>query len=158
MPEAWGGGAATGLTAGWVMRWGNRQTHGTALVADLDAAQVEGVEEEPDADSDQDRVDLVLLAEEAHRGGIGAASVLGPQEGLAQLRRARAARAEDQAPLQRGLLGLPVAGAVIDALQPGTEELVELAQILGPAARLELDQELAAHGLEEALDLAPLGA
>ena len=44
-----------------------------------------------------------------------------------------------QPALERGLLDFAVDGAVVDALQPGTEELVELAQVLGPAVGLELD-------------------
>jgi hypothetical protein len=55
------------------------------------------------------------------------------------------------------MAGLGVDGPVVDAFQPGSEQLVELDQVPGPTPRLQLDQELLSNGAEEALDLAPAG-
>jgi hypothetical protein len=45
---------------------------------------------------------------------------------------------------------------VVDLLDPGAEQRVDLIQV-GDVALGELDQELGPHGAEEALDLAPSG-
>jgi len=48
--------------------------------------------------------------------------------------------------------------AVVDALDPGLEQSVELGQILAAlGAGLQFDQELLAHGAKRALDLASAG-
>jgi hypothetical protein len=47
-----------------------------------------------------------------------------------------------------------VHAAVIDRLHPGGEQGVELAQVIQFAAGADLDEELLAHGPEEAFDLA----
>ena len=62
-------------------------------------------------------------------------------------------RAAGGQPLDRSLAGLCVHPAVIDGLDPGTEEPVELGDIGGKTG-LDLDEELDAHRLEGPLDLA----
>jgi hypothetical protein len=52
------------------------------------------------------------------------------------------------------LTGLGVGAVVVDPFDPGAEQPVQLLQVLGAAAGLQLDQELLAHGAEDPLDLA----
>src|SRR5664279_1619510 len=60
----------------------DRDTHVPALVADLQIGQVEGVEDELDAASDQGGVDFVGVAVQRYRRGLGDQATLGPQERL----------------------------------------------------------------------------
>src|SRR5215472_14321813 len=136
----------------------NSQAHGAALVAHLDGGQVKGVEEELDADPDQGRIDFIVVAEEAHRGGLSDHTCLRPEKGVMELSRQWPPElAAGQPALQRSLPSLAVWAAVVDALQPGSEQFVQLLQVLGATAGLELDQELRTHCPEEALDLATAG-
>src|ERR1035437_8270790 len=60
----------------------DRDTHIAALVADLEVGQIEGVEDELDAASDQRGVDFVGVTEQGYRRGLGDQASLGPQECL----------------------------------------------------------------------------
>ena len=62
-------------------------------------------------------------------------------------------RAAGEQPFDGRLAGLGVGSAVIDGLDPGGEQPVELGQV-GDAAGFDLDEELDAHGGEESFDLA----
>ena len=53
-----------------------------------------------------------------------------------------------------GLAGLCVDAPVIDGLDPGAEEPVQLGEVRGKTG-LDLDEELDAHRLEDPLDLPP---
>ncbi len=91
---------------------------------------------------------------EADGGGLGHRAALGPQERLVELcwgrEREGAARLEA---LEGSGAGLGVGPAVVDGLDPGGEEPVELDEG-GDTAGSDLDEELVAHGAEEAFDLA----
>ena len=90
MPVGFGGAAGgfgSGLGVGVaadVVR--DRQPHRRAGEPDLDAGQVERVEHQLDFPADQRRVDLVAVAVQRHRRGLGHAAVLLPQERLGQRR------------------------------------------------------------------------
>jgi hypothetical protein len=45
-------------------------------------------------------------------------------------------------------------GVAVDALNPGAEQAVQLVQVGCPAADVQVDEELLAHGAEDPLDLA----
>ena len=134
-----------------------REAHRPALVAHLELAELEGIEEQLDLPVNEGGVDLVAVAVELDGGRLRDAAALGPEKGFAQLGRA----GQRRRPLreeagERRLARLRVRPLVVDALDPGGEEPVELGQV-GQLPALELDQELAAHGAEEALDLAARG-
>ena len=63
------------------------QPHRLAVVPHFDAGQIERVEDELDDPADQERVDLVGVAEQADLGGLADLPVHRPQERLGQLRR-----------------------------------------------------------------------
>jgi hypothetical protein len=133
----------------------DRRAHGALAVADLDPGQVERVEDQLHGRADQGGVDLVAVAEQADHRLLGDLAVLSPQERLAQLGRSRQVRwRAGQEPRHRGLPGLGVDPVVVDPLDPGAEQAVELVQVLGAAAGVQLDQELLADGAEGPLDLA----
>src|SRR6266536_284182 len=130
----------------------DRRAHGTLAVADLDAAQVE---DQLHGRADQGGVDLVAVAEQADHRLLGDLAVLGPQERLPQLGGAgQAGWRAGQEPLHGGLAGLGVLAVVVDALDPGAEQAVELVQVGGSAAGVQLDEELLADGAAGPLDLA----
>ena len=133
----------------------DRRTHGPALVAALDFGEVKRVEDQLHGRADQGGVDLIAVAEQADHGLLGDLATLGPQERLPQLSGAgQARRRARKEPLHGGLAGLGVDPVVVDLFDPGAEQTVQLLQIPGPAAGLQLDQELLAHGAEHPLDLA----
>jgi hypothetical protein len=133
----------------------DRGSHGALLVADLDVAQVEGVEDQLHGRADQGRVDLVAVAEQADHRLLGDLATLGPQERLPELGGSGQARwRARKEPLYRRLAGLGVDPVVVDALDPGTEQAVQLVQIPCPAAAVQLQEELLADGAEDPLDLA----
>ena len=69
--------------------------------------------------------------------------------------RAREGRhATGQQPVDGCLTGLCMDPSVIDSLDPGSEEPVELGQVIRRVG-LDLDQELHAHRLEGPLELSP---
>jgi len=64
----------------------DREPVGPAVPPDLDAGEVERVEDQFDAAAGQNRVGLVDAAEQLHGGGLGGDDpLLGPQERIAQL-------------------------------------------------------------------------
>src|SRR2546423_117450 len=69
--------------------WRARLAERRAAVADLDISQVEGVEDQLDPAAGQQFVDLVGVAVQGDRGGLGDSAELAPQERLPQLRRGR---------------------------------------------------------------------
>jgi hypothetical protein len=139
----------------------DRDTHAAVLVADLEVAQVEGVEDELDAASDQGGVDFVGVAVQRHRRGLGDQASLGPQERLMQGRRGRQhGRVGGREPGQWCLAGLGMDALVVQGFDPGGEQLVHLRQgrDLGQCARDgELDQELLTDRAEDPFDLSPAG-
>ena len=136
-------------------------SHRSALVAHLQGGQVERVEHDLDPASDQGGVDLVGVAVQARRGGLGDPAGVGPQERLVQqFGGRRRGWAGGQEPFQRFVAGLAVDPLVVDGLDPGGEQLVQPGQVAHGcrrAGRGELDEELLAHGPEQTLDLAPAG-
>jgi hypothetical protein len=67
----------------------DRDPHRPALVADLEGGQVERVEHDLDRAADQRGVDLVAVAVQADRRGLGHPATLRPQERLVQHLRGR---------------------------------------------------------------------
>jgi hypothetical protein len=134
---------------------GDGQAHGPAGVADLDAGEVERVEHQLHLVADEGGVDLVAVAVQAEGGGLGDPPALGPQERLAQLgRRGQGGGAGEQEALEGRAAGLGVHPGVVDALDPGGEQPVELGQVARAAAGVQLNEELLADGAEHPLDLA----
>ena len=67
----------------------DRAAHVAALVADCEVGQVEGVEDQFDAASNEGGIDFVGVAVKGYRRGLGDQTMLGPQERLTQGRRGR---------------------------------------------------------------------
>src|SRR6266536_1299951 len=136
---------------------------GPAVVADGDVGQVVRVEYQFHPGSGQRRVDLVLVAVQADGGGGVDGAPLAPPERLGQpVGRHRRRWAGGEEPGQRRLPGLGVDPAVVDGLDPGGEQRVELAQVVDRGAgRLagagDLDQELVPDSPKQTLDLASAG-
>jgi hypothetical protein len=85
----------------------DRQAIRLAAPADLDAGQVEGVEDALDGAPGQDRVGLIDPAEQLDGGVFADLAVLGPQERLRELGWGGGGeRGAGQPPLQRRLPGL----------------------------------------------------
>jgi hypothetical protein len=140
---------------------------GAALPADLDAGQVERVEDELNLAQGQGRVNLVGVAVQGDGRGLADGAALAPQERLVQpggLRERRRGPVPAVCPPLRGCLaGLGVHPAVIDGVCPRGEQPVQLADASHvPPAGLagiagDLDEELLPDGEEQALYLpAPL--
>jgi hypothetical protein len=124
---------------------------------DLDVGEVERVEDQLDALTHERGVDLVVVAVKRHGRDLRDDSGLGPQERLVELGGGRESNGGQIEPLEGGLAGLGVDPAVIDALDPGGEQPVQLAQV-DRGGHGDLDEELVADGPEEPFDLAsPLG-
>ena len=121
------------------------------LVANLDPGEIERVEHELDLATHERRVDLVLVAVQGHRRGLGDRPLLRPQERLAQQCRGRELRRSGGLePGDRRGVRLGVHASVVDDLKPGGEQTVQLRQL---DTVVDLDQELIADGLEKPLDL-----
>ena len=137
-------------------------------MADLDDLQVERGEHQFDFAAGQRGFDLVGVAVQGHRRGLGDGAQRRPQERLGQ----RLGSGHDRAvpgalpavvpPLQRTLLGLGMHLVVIDGLDPGGEQGVEFEQrgrwcaagrgeVRGAGVG-DFDEELVPHGPEEAFD------
>ena len=103
------------------------------------AVHGKGVEDHLDARADQGGVDLISVAVQGDRGRLGHRAGLGPQERFVQRRRAGQHRgAAGEQPLDRCLARFGVGPAVIDGLDPGAEEPVELGQVSrGPGLYLD---------------------
>ena len=137
MPVAGAGGAGcSGRALGWAWRpmtCGNGLPGGPALPADLDAGQVERVEDQLDLAQGQGRVDLVGVAVQRHRGGLADGAPLAPQERLVQLggsgQRRRGAVPAVRPPLRGCLPGFGMHPAVIDRFCPRGEQPVQLADV-----------------------------
>jgi hypothetical protein len=130
-----------------------------AVGADPDVGQVERVKDQLDLGSDQQRVDLIAVAVQPDDRGLGHGAVLRPSKRLGQVgRRRNRERAPGQPPGERRLPGLGVHPAVVDGLDPGGEQPVQLRQIGDPAAGCpvgcgDLHYELVVDIAEEAFDL-----
>ena len=130
--------------------------------SDRDRGQVERVEHQLDPAPDEARVDLIGVALQRHQRGLGHGALCFPEERLRE--RGRGGQRERAAGVparQRRGPGLGVLAAVIDGLDPGGEQPVQLVQVgEGVPARValgvagDLDEELVANGPEEAFDLA----
>jgi hypothetical protein len=96
---------------------------------------------------------------QADLGGGGHGPPFPPAEGLVQRFAADGdGRAADKEPLQRSLIGLGVDPLMVDLMNPGIEQRIELGQVRHgcPCPRDsigDLDEELVSHGPEETLDL-----
>jgi hypothetical protein len=129
---------------------------------DLDAGEVERVEHQLDPAPDQQRVDLVGVALQRHQRGLGDGALFFPEERFGQRVGGRQRKRAAGLPArQRRLAGLGVHAAVVDGLDPGGEQPVELAQVadrvptrIALGITGDLDEELLAHGPEVAFDLA----
>jgi hypothetical protein len=136
----------------------DRGAEGALLVADFDVGEVEGVEDQLDPAADQQRVDLVGVGMQRDRGVGGDGAVLGPQERLAELGGGGPGQRVGQALLptpERRRAGLGMDLGVVVGLHPGDQQAVQLGQVADPlGVAVQLDQELAADGAEEPLDLA----
>lgn len=132
--------------------------HRPALEADLNGLKVEGVEGVEDdlhARPHQCGVDLEGVAVQGDGRCLGDRADLGPQERLVERILGRESwRTASQQPVDRCLTGLCVDAAVIDGLDPGGKEPVELGQV-GWRFGLDFDEELHAHRLEDPFDLPP---
>ena len=138
-------------------------------VADLDVFEVERGEHQLDPPADQGGFDLVGVAVQRHRRGLGDDPLFGPQERLGQ----RVGRGHHRAvpgrcqpvlpPGQWGLPGLGVDLVVVDGLDPCGEQRVQLQQRggvgqaafgqVGGGGVGDLDEELLTHRAEKPLDL-----
>jgi hypothetical protein len=109
---------------------GDRGAEVASGVAHADVGEVERVEDELDASPDQGGVDLVGVAVQGHRRGLGDRPVLGPPERLAQDGRGRdLGWAGGQEPGQGCLPGFGVDPLVVHRFDPGGERLVELREV-----------------------------
>ena len=126
----------------------DRGSHGPALVAHGDVGEVERVEHQLDAVPDQGGVDFVGVGVQGHGRGLGHGALLGPQERLVQgVTGGQHRWAGCEPTLQRRLPGLAVRAAVVDLLDPGGEQAVQLGQAGDRAAGAlgtvdDLDEEL----------------
>jgi len=134
---------------------GDAGAHCSALVADLDRGEVEGVIDALDAAADEGGVDFEGVGVQADGGRFGDGALVGPQERLVQLGWCGDGEgpAGDE-PLERCRVGLGVDPAVVGGFDPGGEQPVHLDEVVD-AAGFDLDEELVAHGAEETFDLAP---
>lgn len=139
------------------------ERHRPPVVAHVDVGQVERVEYQLHPGPGQGRVDLVEVAVQGHRGGLGDGAPLAPPKRLAQQPgRGRRGWADGQEPGQRRHPGFRVHPGVVDLLDPGREQGVELGEAAHRGAgRLgavgDLDQELVAHRFEEPLNFSSAG-
>ena len=126
-----------------------------AVVPDLDAGHVLGLEAELDPAPGQGGVHLVAIpGERDDGGGIGLAGV-GPAERLEeQLGRDLLDLGGVEEALERGLAGLGVHLLVVRLVDPGREQVVERRQGVD-ALELGLDEELAVDGAQNALPFSP---
>jgi hypothetical protein len=122
------------------------------------------VEVQLDLEPGEGRVDLVEVALQADRGGLGHGPPLTPAEGFGQqVRGDRDGRPIGQEASQRRHLRFGVDALVVDLLDPGGEQAVEFREAghdRAGAARIvrvvaDLNQELVPDGLEEPLYLPP---
>jgi hypothetical protein len=156
--RCWGFGAGFGMgVPADVVR--DRAAAGNTVKADFDGGEVKRVEHQLNFATNEAVVDLIGVAVQGNRRGFGDGAAFFPEERLGQ--RGRGGQRERAAGLpasQRRLAGFRVHGAVIDGLDPGGEQPVQLEQITDMvAARLvltgDLDQELIPDAAEVALDL-----
>jgi hypothetical protein len=132
------GGFWSGLGVGVA---GDVEGHGepvaVVVVADLDAGQVERGEHQLDLASDQRGLDLVGVAVQRHRRGLGDRALGRPQERLGQrLGRGHGRAVPEGVPAlvpagDRGLAGFGVGPVVVDAFRPGREFAIEVQQRRG---------------------------
>ena len=94
-----------------------------AVVTDLDAGEIERVEDQLDPTADKGRVHLVAVALEGDDGGLGHLACRRPQERLTQQFRTRDLRRglAGGEPLERALTGLGVHPPVVATFEPGGE-------------------------------------
>ena len=112
------------------MRCGIAVPAGTPRSRTCDGGEVERVEHQLDPVPDQQRVDLVGVALQRHQRGLGHRAVGFPEERLGQ--RGRGGQRERAAGVparERRVPGLGVDAAVVDGLDPGGEQPVQLVQI-----------------------------
>ena len=139
----------------------HRQPGVAAGGAHRDPGQVERVEDQLHLLPGQVRLDLVAVAVQRYRRGLGHRPVSAPPERLGQrVGLGQGERGAAHPPGQRRGPGLGVDPVVVDLLDPGGEQPVQLAQVGdGPPRPAvgggELDCEPVVHGPEEPLDLAP---
>ena len=133
MPVGAGAGAASGQAWGWLWRPDNyreARAHGPALGTDLHGLHRKGVEDDLDARADQGGVDLIGVAVQGDGGRLGHRAGLGPQERFVQRRRAgQHRRAAGEQAVDGGFARFRMRPAVVDGLDPGAEQPVELGQV-----------------------------